>query len=91
MKNCPHLRHADMLIWSDMHLCVSVDAENLSALLHSVGELCKHVLGILPANASVSDADTILQAILALLWYFLVAYSTSDDCGLKRVGDTYPR
>lgn len=74
-KICPRLRHADTATSPTICLCVSVGAGNLPALLHGLGEFCKHLLCVFPANASVSDAHTILQAILALLGYFLGTYN----------------
>lgn len=40
---------------------VSVRTEHLSALLDSLSEFCQDGLGVVPANASVSNADTVLQ------------------------------
>ena len=45
-----------------------------SPLGDSGSQLLEYLLGIFPVNAGVCDGYTVLQAILALLRYLLVAY-----------------
>lgn len=56
------------------HLSMSVYAQNISPLAHRSRQLLEHCLGVFPANARVCDAHAVLQALLALFRYFLVAY-----------------
>lgn len=52
--------------------------EGLSALLHSLGELGKNLLGVVPANTSISYAHSVVQASLAFSGDLLCAYKWSD-------------
>jgi len=56
----------------------SLGAENLAALLHGIGEKVEDGKGILPPNARIRDANTVLETRLALLGDLLVACR----CGL---------
>ena len=46
---------------------MTVGAENLPALLNSLRKFCENALGVVPANASISDADTIFETRLSFL------------------------
>lgn len=48
----------------------------LSPLCDSGGELLEHLLSVFPVDAGVSDGDTVLKTLLALLGDLLVAYES---------------
>lgn len=50
---------------------MSVDAQSLPPLLDSCSELVEHAFGVFPVDASIRDADAVLQAGLALGRYLL--------------------
>lgn len=54
-------------------LLASVLTKNLSSLLYSLGQGVEDRLSVLPANACIRDAYTVLQARLTLSGHFLVA------------------
>jgi hypothetical protein len=63
-----------------------------SSLLHRVSEAVQDRDGIVPSNARVCNADTVLQTALSFLRNLLVACTFVSVCdGCRRGVSTYPR
>lgn len=60
------------------YLCMSIGTfGKLSSLGDSIRKHFKHRFSIIPSDASISNANTVSQSCLALLWNFLCAYILS--------------
>lgn len=52
-------------------LRMAVNTQKLSSLAHCLSELLENFLRIIPPDAGVCDADTVLEASLAFWWHLL--------------------
>ena len=55
---------------------IAILRSRLPPLLHSIGQEIQNTCGILPSDACVGDADTILETLRSLLGNLLVAYES---------------